>query len=124
DRGRADGLESVRADGFLLDRESDFTQTGRLLRRALGYPRGMSDRSSAAHRAARAAAVALSLGLFAFVIINAQFGCDAPATNAPPQEAAGQAAKQAEPAAEPKPEPTTEPASVDDVAQPPAEPST
>lgn len=68
----------------------------------------MSDRPSAVQRGARAAAIAASLGLFAFVIVNAQFGCDAPATNAPPQDtkkSEPNANAEPQPAAEPKPDP-------------------
>jgi hypothetical protein len=49
----------------------------------------------------RVAALSCSFGLAAFVIVHAQFGCDAPATTATPSEPSG------EPALEPAPEPAS-----------------
>ncbi|HLT35503.1 MAG TPA: hypothetical protein VK034_04435 [Enhygromyxa sp.] len=82
----------------------------------------MSDRPS--HRVARGVALALSLGLASFVIVNAQFGCDSPASNAPPAKdtAPVEPAKRdaepqpSKPDSEPAVKPDSEPAVADEPA--------
>ncbi len=73
------------------------------------------DRSPATRRLARAGAIACSLGLGAFVIVHAQLGCDAPASEVPGSaDAAAQpvapavAPPEAEPASPPTPEPSAQ----------------
>lgn len=51
---------------------------------------------------ARGLALLLSVGLGSLVVVNAQFGCDSPASNPPPP-------KQAEPASPANPEPAPKP---------------
>jgi hypothetical protein len=83
----------------------------------------MSDRSSMRHRVARGLALVLSVSLGALVVVNAQFGCDAPASNPPasnppaPKEAAPEPAPRETPEPAPAQKPVSEPA-VD--AEPPA----
>ena len=78
----------------------------------------MSDRPLR-HNLARTAALALSLGLATFVIVNAQVGCDSPASTAPPPKDAPPVVEppppvaiEAEPPAKPDSEPAVEPAEV------------
>jgi hypothetical protein len=68
----------------------------------------MSDPSLIRHRVARGGALVCSLALGMFVIVNAQLGCDAPATTEPPP---------ASPAAKGEPAPTDEPAKVEPAAK-------
>jgi hypothetical protein len=80
----------------------------------------MSDPSLMRHRVARGGALACSLALGGFVIVNAQLGCDAPADQAPEQT---KPAEKSEPAkVEPaKVEPAkAEPAAVEPAAVEPA----
>jgi translation initiation factor IF-2 len=72
----------------------------------------MSDRPSPSARVARAAALVCSVALASVVIVNAQFGCDAPASAEPrpaastPSKPGSEARPTAAPAqAQPEPEP-------------------
>lgn len=78
----------------------------------------MSDQGSLRHRLARTAALALGLGLASFVIIHAQFGCDSPASNAPPPKDTAPVEPAPAPAVQ---EPESEPAVVE--PQPDPEPA-
>jgi hypothetical protein len=84
----------------------------------------MSDRPPLGPRLARTAALALSLGLASFVIVHAQFGCDSPASNAPPaKEPAKTDAPAAKPAAEPNSELEAQPTEAQPTDAQPATPS-
>lgn len=75
---------------------------------------------------ARGVALALSLGLALFVVVNAQFGCDSPASNAPPPEDTAPPnppPAEPEPKAEPAVKPNSEPAVEADAEPPPTAPS-
>jgi hypothetical protein len=63
------------------------------------------------HRMARTVALVLSAGLGVFVIVNAQFGCDSPASNPPPAKngASVEPAKVSEPQPQPEPQPQAQP---------------
>jgi hypothetical protein len=87
----------------------------------------MSNPSLVRHRVARGGALVCSLALGGFVIINAQLGCDAPTSTAPPPADKAEAAKVEAAKVEPvKTEPEkveaakVEPAAVDDAPVEPA----
>jgi hypothetical protein len=78
----------------------------------------MSDRSSLRLRWARGLALLLSVGLGSLVVVNAQFGCDSPASNPPPPKEA--APNKPEPETQQQPEPPQKP---DSEARAEAEPT-
>lgn len=72
------------------------------------------------HRVARGGALAVSLALGGFVIVNAQLGCDAPASTAPPPASPE---KKAEPEKQAEPATKVEPAATAELPNPNAEPA-
>jgi hypothetical protein len=74
------------------------------------------------HRVARGGALVCSLALGVFVIVNAQLGCDAPASTAPPPASSEPKAEPAAKVEAPEPEPKVEPAANPE-DEPPPEPA-